>query len=425
VPLLQGYAAQLEAAARRAWDWLAANPSRIPSSYDNAGFASASAEDDAYWQQMNRLRAAVWLFRRTGDPAWRSFFDAGHAAAHLFVWGWASPWEHEFQDAWLAYATTPGATPSVAAAIRSAYAAQLGGAQHLGRATSGADAYRAWLPDADHTWGSNRTKALQWLMFVAMNRAGLDVARAGAYTAAAEDYLHYLHGVNPPGFSFLTNMRAFGGEGSVDETYHTWFADGTVWDNARTSLYGPAPGIVTGGANPSYRPAPEYLGPRLAPPLDQPILKAYRDWNANWPENSWEVTESHIPQQAAYVRLVAEFATGAPAVLGLSVPLALAPGTTAVFRVGGAGPGSLVALLWSTAPGSFRITTAAWALDLGLQVFLPPHLHILFLGVADGSGGATWSLAIPPGFPSMAFWFQASQVTGPYPVQSAVMVGRS
>jgi hypothetical protein len=39
--------------------------------------------------------------------------------------------------------------------------------------------------------------------------------------------------------------------------------------------------------------------------LNQPILKSFKDWNTGWPENSWEVTECHIPYQAAYLRLLA------------------------------------------------------------------------------------------------------------------------
>ena len=42
-PVLQAYAATLETAALAAWDWLEANPGRIPSSYDNQGFVNAAA----------------------------------------------------------------------------------------------------------------------------------------------------------------------------------------------------------------------------------------------------------------------------------------------------------------------------------------------------------------------------------------------
>ena len=38
---------------------------------------------------------------------------------------------------------------------------------------------------------------------------------------------------------------------------------------------------------------------------NQPLQKAYKDWNTGWPENSWELTEPAIYTQAAYVQLLA------------------------------------------------------------------------------------------------------------------------
>ena len=63
----------------------------------------------------------------------------------------------------------------------------------------------------------------------------------------AADYLHYLHGVNPLGKVYLSNMYSLGAENSVNQLWHTWFFDGIKWDDAKNSLYGPAPGYVVGG----------------------------------------------------------------------------------------------------------------------------------------------------------------------------------
>ncbi len=301
------FAGQLEAAALAAWAWLNANPGQIPSNYDNQGFFSAPAEDDSYQQSMNRLRAAAHLFRLTGNVAFRSYVDSNYSAAHLFQWGYAMAWEETAQSGLLTYAVTPGATPSVVNQIRNAYSAQLSGPSLLGRYQAATDAYRAHLLDGDYTWGSNRTKATLGAMFAGMTRLRWDTPNALSYRHAAVGYLHYLHGVNPHGLCFLTHMDDFGADGSAREMYHSWFGDGTVWDNPDTSLYGPPPGYLTGGANPTYSPDPAYSGPPIEPPQNQPIQKSYRDWNTSWPENSWELTECHIPYQAAYIRLLSEF----------------------------------------------------------------------------------------------------------------------
>jgi len=64
-------------------------------------------------------------------------------------------------------------------------------------------------------------------------------------------------------------------------------------------LYGPAPGFVTGGANPNFS-----VG-ALSPPSGQPLQKSYLDFNDGWPNNSWEISEPAIYYQAAYLRLIA------------------------------------------------------------------------------------------------------------------------
>jgi hypothetical protein len=134
----------------------------------------------------------------------------------------------------------------------------------------------------------------------------LDPANAANYRAAAEGYLHYLQGVNPLSMMYLTNLYSEGGDRCANEMYHTWFGDGTAWDNALTSSKGPPPGYFTGGANGHWSgPDAAYTGPLLDPPLNQPVQKAYRDWNTSWPQNSWEFTEPGIYYQAAYVRLLA------------------------------------------------------------------------------------------------------------------------
>lgn len=310
LPQTQPYAATLQTAAVNAWNWLVANPGAIPSSYNNAGFVNAAAEESAYDQQTSRLCAAIYLFRLTGLATYRSFVDANYSSAHLFVWSYASVWEQEYNDALLLYAASPGATPSVASQIRQRYTASVVGNDHLVQVQNVVDPYGAFLEDGNYTWGSNRTKSLQGQMYASMIRHCLGGASAPALRDAFGAFAHYFHGVNPPGLTYLTNMSDFGAQSSVNEMYHAWFADGTVWDNAATSLYGPPPGYLTGGPNPSYSPDPSYVGPPIEPPENQPIQKSYRDWNTSWPQNSWEVTECHVPYQAAYVRLLANIAAG-------------------------------------------------------------------------------------------------------------------
>ena len=137
-------------------------------------------------------------------------------------------------------------------------------------------------------------------------RMGLGTRSVAEHENAALGYLHYLHGVNPLGLVYLSNMGDAGAENSVEEFYHSWFADGSAeWDSVSGSTYGPAPGFLVGGPNPSYNWAsccPGSCGSAannalcgttpLSPPAGQPKQKSYLQFNDTWPLNSWEVTEN-------------------------------------------------------------------------------------------------------------------------------------
>jgi endoglucanase len=120
---------------------------------------------------------------------------------------------------------------------------------------------------------------------------------------------------------YLSNMYKYGAKNGVNEFYHTWFANGSAkWDRAGVSTYGPAPGFLTGGPNPSYNwdgCCPSNCGSAnnnaichsesLIPPREQPNQKSYKDFNTSWPLNSWSVTENSNGYQLPYIRLLAQF----------------------------------------------------------------------------------------------------------------------
>ena len=62
---------------------------------------------------------------------------------------------------------------------------------------------------------------------------------------------------------YLSNMYGHGATNCANEIYHSWFGDGTIYDDALTSPNGPAPGYVPGGANPSFRPGLRLHRPAL------------------------------------------------------------------------------------------------------------------------------------------------------------------
>jgi endoglucanase len=114
---------------------------------------------------------------------------------------------------------------------------------------------------------------------------------------------------------YLSNMYSFGAENSVNRLWHSWFTQGTPWNDAKQSPYGPAPGYLAGGpAGTQYNwddrcpgVSPQCGSAPPAPPYGQPSQKTYLDFNDGWPLNSWSVSEPSNGYQTAYIRLLARF----------------------------------------------------------------------------------------------------------------------
>lgn len=319
---LTTYANTLETAAINAWNWADANPSVT---FNNTNVVGAGEQElDANGRWMRKLGASAFLFALTGNSTYRTYFDNNYAShpggGYWYTWWYTYPFESDIQDAMLYYTKATGATASVVSNIKNRYTS---GTKNNNDNYNGhvlnTDAYRAYLKDDNFTWGSNSVKCNQGLMYTNMIVYNMDAGTHTGYRNAASEYIHYMHGVNPNTFTYLSNMSAYGAENSVNEFYHSWFWDGnSLWDRVGTSTYGPAPGFVTGGPNKNYsldnccaNNSCTWTSlcntSQVTPPLNQPTQKAYKDWNTSWPQNSWEVTENGIYYQASYVRLLSNF----------------------------------------------------------------------------------------------------------------------
>lgn len=323
------YATTLQTAAINAYNWATANPNIT--FYNSNVIASGENEPDSYERDARHLCAAVFLFALTGNTTYRTYIDANYTNMHLLQWSYAYVYETALQDALLYYAQLTNATTAVKNAIRNAYGNSVSGSNdNYGAVLNNTDAYRAYLTSNNHTWGSNELKARQGTMLYTMTLNNLDVPNHENYRRAAADYLHYIHGTNPIGICYLSNMGAYNAEYSVREIYNSWFADGSsLWDRVGVSTYGPAPGFLPGGATYQYALDNCCSGScsgnalcnsaAVTPPLNQPVQKAYLEFNTSWPQNSWIVSENAIYTQAAYLRLVSKYACTPPCTLNPTV----------------------------------------------------------------------------------------------------------
>jgi len=321
---MTAYADTLLARALKAWNWAEMNPDVVfnnnSTENNSIGLGAGNQEEDAYTRSMSKLEAACFLFNETLELTFRDYFDGNYQDAHLMEWSFAYPYEPVVQDLLLYYSRMGNASQPIAAQIRNTYRnAMLSNTDNFPAYYAIKDPYMAHM--SAYTWGSNAQKGAQGSMFYNMIYFDLYPERNTDSHDAALGYIHYLHGVNPLNMVYLSNMYRHGGDNCVNEFYHSWFCNGSAkWDRVGRSQYGPAPGYLTGGPNPSYNWAEccpggcgsatnnaACVSETISPPRNQPKQKSYKDFNTSWPLNSWEITENSCGYQVNYLRLLSKF----------------------------------------------------------------------------------------------------------------------
>lgn len=308
---MQTYGDTLLARAELAWTWLQNNPGY--SYYANTNFSSANPEVGTNEQNTRSFSAAVYLYAATGNASYRTYVDNNYASIQPMQWTYWYPFESVVQNAMLYYCATPGATASTVNAIRANCITSVSSnnADLLPAYLANTDAYMAYMKDQDYQFNNNEYKAETGSIYANMNRYNLDVPNQTNYKNASLGYVHFFHGMNPMGNCFLTNAGACGGDKFTMQIYHGWFGDGSIYDST-ASYIGPPPGFVPCGIDYFYSPDGAYTGPPIAPPMNQPVQKSYKDWNTSWPENSWQCSEVGIYTQAAYIKLLSMYADTIP-----------------------------------------------------------------------------------------------------------------
>ena len=296
--------------AKRAWQWAQSNPNVVFRNNEGAseGLGAGQQEVDDKGRRQKGLLAASYLFALTGERGYAQKAEQLYSQLKPIDPYYANAFEADLTFTLAYLARQPRLSPRFRDRIMSDFKSHVSRADNgLKAARDRRDAYSAHTQEL--TWGSNAFKARKGSIFTqaVLNRVG--GASDLEYKNAASHYLHYLHGVNPLGKSYLTAMESFGAENPVRRFYHSWFPG-----NKR-----PAPGFLVGGPNPTYERdgccnsscgrAGDRLcrAPVLSPPAGQPAAKSYTDFNDGWPLNSWQVTENSNGYQTAYIRLLSKF----------------------------------------------------------------------------------------------------------------------
>ena len=291
----QTLASTLSESAISAYQWAEANPNiRFNNAEHGVGNGNSEVSSDYMLDAKHRI-AAVYLYGLTGEARYKNYVESNYLNTNLMTIFWATPYEVEEPTALLHYTTLDGINPAIGSAIQTRFNNLMENAGN-GRSAIGDDPYRAYVQE--YAWGSNKAKSRKGHMYTQLNSYDLGDRSAQDNLNAAAGYLHYIHGVNPLGKVYLTNMSAFGAERSVDEIYHRWFANDTQWDNVNTS-FGPPPGYLVGGPNQFYNGSLD---------INQPPMKSYVETNAYLNgEASWQLTENSNGYQIEYLKLLSQF----------------------------------------------------------------------------------------------------------------------
>lgn len=316
------YSDTLKARAEKAYTWGLQNPSKIfnnnSQSNGSQGIGAGNQETDSLGRFTAKMGAALYLYELTSSNNYLSEFENGVPKLPLIAWGnYSSQYFQEQQHLLLRYTRLANAKTNLVSQIKNATTAAANKTgDFLDAWNKKTDPYKAFIKD--YNWGSNQYKSDYGNFFYAYAE---DIDSDENKKAAAEDYIHYIHGVNPFGLVYLTNMGNYGAENNIKEFYHSWFSDGSSkWDREGVSTYGPAPGFLAGGPNQFYAKdgcCPNNCGSaqnnaicnseNMMPPLNQPAMKTYKDFNTSWPLNSWQITENSNGYQVAYLRLLSKF----------------------------------------------------------------------------------------------------------------------
>ena len=295
IPALRAEATDLEQRAIRAWNWFQTNPRQTDC--DTQEIKAGDADRPIPEQNGNAAAAAVHLFALTGNREYSRQLATYLPAAQAWndsVWSRYRPHEG---DALLLYSRLPNADPALAKQIRDRFVSIVRTQTDAYGPRPDLDPYGVAMPDAQYHWGSNQVQANYGNSNWDAIRYAADPSRQANFQARALAHLHYLHGVNPLGWMYLTNMKALGAERSVNAIYHEWLGKGN-YERVAPGKPGPAPGYLVGGPNRNYRGNEEAI-------KREPIQKRYLDSSAGGDIKSWELSEPAIYYQAAYIRLLA------------------------------------------------------------------------------------------------------------------------
>lgn len=297
------------------------NNNQLQSDCDNGTIHAGDADFSIETQEGTAVVAAIYLYALTLDNQFQNFIINQYQKTHPFTntWDWGR-YETYQGNALIFYTQLPQANSLVKNAILNRKKTLINNTSNKIYSSQVNDhLYQAFIHDEQYHWGSNKIRANYANNALDALRIPNTTVNSNSIKERALGMLHYYHGVNPFGWTYLTNMYSHGASLSINKIFHSWFSPQSKWAESKISECGPPPGFLVGGPNKNTTVCSS--GSRNqnnqctsgVPLSSEPIDKAYRDTNIGWnyttqqQESGWEVAEPAIYYQAAYIRLLANF----------------------------------------------------------------------------------------------------------------------
>jgi endoglucanase len=315
---LSSYSSDLVTRAEAAWGYYenASDKNRLCDDGEiEAGDADGSGNHYANEHLAEATCAAVYLYALTGKAKYNDFVKANYTQCRPWQAGDWGIYRANQSEALMYYTTLNNADNVTKTAIIDK---KTSSEKSTGSAYSVIEADNLYRAKAFYNnWGSNSLISRQGgdnMDFIEYN---LKTADHPKFREKGQAIINYLHGLNPQGMCYLSNMYQYGGDFCFDEMWHTWFKDGTTFDNLGGTNVGPAPGFMAGGPNSSGSQTMKCkIGTQQFQGLtkDQPFQKAFSNNNAGVVGDApWAFNEPGLYYNAGYVKLLAHFAASTAA----------------------------------------------------------------------------------------------------------------
>ena len=208
VPALFSYGLDLITRAEAAWARAKVttnNFTTFETACDDGDIKSGDADNTAEAQLDNLFVAAVYLYEATGKAEYKTFAETNYTSTNPYKINWWGPYWMPQQLALLRLTTLPNVSSTVVNNIRN-QKANMNYQYSYPTYNASTDLYRSHMDDAAYHWGHNQPRTGAGHMNLDFITFNINPSTHAQYKEVAEQYLHWMHGVNPMGMVMLSNM---------------------------------------------------------------------------------------------------------------------------------------------------------------------------------------------------------------------------